>query len=350
AGNSKTDVQLTKTATRASVAKSRAKFTSATSGGVKPRVAKVKRRAQRRRVAAWWSHLSQGVQVLTVVAGVAILLAIAVTMLLNTALPQFFHLEEEKNILLVGADISSRADVIYLVNVNPATQTTTVTRLSATTLVPVIGGFGQYPLGSVAPVLASFGANSLQEIRAGYTFALSSVIDEVYFWPELAEIRTAAELKNTFKSLIFDDLRRRSALDISLINSYFQIRANKPLAGVRQVSEVGQLAGGQAQLGRSRLVACPVTLMNAADVNGLASRTSQMLENSGFSVVNWDTAAQTIERSSIYYDGSEPDCLEVVALVQKIFPQLELVEDDGGAQGQKYRSKAVISLGRELAD
>ena len=270
---------------------------------------------------------------------------------MNTILPHFFHLERSKTVLLVGSRMDTQAKLLYLVRIEPAIKTVQVTDLSWEMLVPVVGGqdHGLNPLGSVAPILKNYDHASSQWVKAAYIFALGRGIDEVRFLPDLTTITTKKDLQSQWQALLGDRLARTTKVDRELIDEYFQLRSSKYFVW-EKVREKDQLTSQTQLLDRQKLVNCPVVLVNAAQVNGLARAFEQLIAGYGAAVINLSTARESAERSIIYYDEQQPDCQTLVQIATDTLPLTPQLIPDGGVRARQDRAEAVIILGQELSD
>lgn len=269
---------------------------------------------------------------------------------INIFLPQIIGLNEEKSLLLVQSNTNERAAVIYLVKLMPQNKSIVVTEMSGDLQVPVSGGYGYYPLGSLAPLL-KFETNNLEQIKGAYNFALKKIVDEVYFLPSMNEVKKSEDLQELFFGLAKSDLVEEGALNMNYVKLFFEVKTSNNFKIVKLEAMNDEISGRVlAESNKEKLVNCPVVLVNAAGVNGLVRKVSEMVEINGFLVVNWETAAKAEEKSVIYYDESESECKEVAETMKRIFPMIETVVEDGGEQAKKNRAKALIILGSEVAN
>lgn len=263
-------------------------------------------------------------------------------------LPQFFAFSSERNILLIGGAPEEKAKNIYILRLSPTNETVKVFTLDSQTLVPVSGGYGDYPLGFVAPLL-QLEANNTQELVAVYNFALKQAIDAVYFIPDLHEPINETVVANDFWSLIGRELSLTTNVRRQLWEIFFYLQ--RETSFTRGKLAIAGDSGVTAQfLAKEKITQCPAVLVNTTTINGLAAKASQMAEMNGVVVVNLESNSENLWENEVYYDQNEPDCLELVAVLQNSFPQLgKLVPDDGTLAAQN-RAKAVIKLGRSLSD
>jgi len=269
---------------------------------------------------------------------------------INIFLPQIIGLSQEKSLLLVQSNINERAAVVYLVKFAPQNKNIIVTEMSGDLQVPVSGGYGYYPLGSLAPLL-KFETNNLDQIKGAYNFALKKIVDEVYFLPAMNEVEKSEDLQELFFSLIKNNLVEEGVFNMDYVKFFFEVKTSDNFRVIKMEAMSDETIGG-AYVGsnKEKMVNCPVVLVNAAGVNGLVRKVSEMVEINGFLVVNWETAAKIEEKSVIYYDENELECEEVIAVMKRIFPMIETVVADGGEQARKNRAKTLIILGSEVAN
>ncbi len=277
--------------------------------------------------------------------GLVVMLMIGV----NSFLPQVFKIKQEKNLLLVNNTIDQGASHLYLVKLSPQTETANIFSLKGDSLVPIAGGYGQYPLGFLAPLLR-FENNDLEKITAAYNFALKQAVDEVYFMPQLGELKDKKTVEQAIGKLIKNDFWRTTRLQKQWLEIYFYLKTAQ-FFSIKDFEFKNETQGLDIPfLAKEKLNGCPVVLVNSAGVNNLAQSHGQMLEANGFLVVNRENPIKKIEESVIYYDQNENDCQQLIGLAQKLLPRISKIVPDGGEQAKQYRAKMVINLGVDFAN
>ena len=277
-----------------------------------------------------------------------VLTYLIILLCLKFFLPQLFAFSAERNILLIGGTPAEKATNIYILRLSPANETVKVFTLDSQALVPVSGGYGDYPLSFVAPLLQLETTNN-QQLAAVYNFALKQAIDEVYFIPDLHQPTSEEQVAQDIWTLIKQELSLTTTVRRSLWEIFFYLQ--KETAFTQNQLAIDSDSGVTADyLAKEALTQCPVVLINTTNINGLAAKASQMMEMNGVKVVNLESSSEDLLANEIYYDQNEPDCVSLVQVLQNSLPQLvKMVPDDGNLAAQN-RAKAVIKLGRSLSD
>ncbi|MDO5561643.1 MAG: hypothetical protein Q4G02_02620 [bacterium] len=301
--------------------------------------------AQTRKKSWFWSNF---VAVTVSLCLFLVLCYLMIVLCLKFFLPQFFAFSAERNILLIGGAPEEKAKNIYILRLSPANETVKVFTLDSQTLVPVSGGYGDYPLGFVAPLL-QLEASNTQELVAVYNFALKQAIDEVYFLPSLHEPLDETAVVRDFWSLIKRELSLTTNVRRQLWEIFFYLQ--RETSFTKGKLAIAGDAGVTAQfLAKEKITQCPAVLINTTNINGLAAKASQMAEMNGVVVVNLESSSEDLWENEVYYDQNEPDCLKLVQVLQNSFPQLGKLVPDNGTLAAQNRAKAVIKLGRSLSD
>lgn len=312
-------------------------------------VKNAKKMAIRQKKTAKW--LERGASLATFLLVGFFLLAVLIgiyALLMNSFLPQYFSLEQEKNILLVDSSINERAQNLYLVQLDPIADRVTVWSLPGDLEVELIGQYKKYPLASVGPLVYRY-SEDLQEVKAAYNFALGLVLDEFYFLPGGDDLTTRLQIQELMGDLLADHWQRTSQLDHELMVNYFAVRSARSFT-LTQVTSLDQIRQNNAAVGREDLRNCQLRIYNAAAANGLARRVSDLLTSYGVSVIKLETAQENVAKSTIYYDESISDCVNLVQLLQENLPKGVEAVSDGGEVARAGRAGAVLYLGEELAN
>lgn len=296
----------------------------------------------------WWQQ--QSLTWLGSLAAVILFGYLIFVLLMRFFLPALFNFSEEKNILLVGAAPSETAERIYILRLSPTDESVKVFLLDNQASVPVVGDYGNYPLGSVAPLLQLETNNSQQNLLAVYNFALKQAIDEVYFVPNLQIPDTAAAVRVDFWTLIKKELTLTTTVRRELWEIFFYLQRGETAFTVKDLKITAQEGLETTALAKERINACPAVLINTTGINGLAGKVTKMVEMSGVVVVNLESSAENLEESEVYYDQNEPACQELVAILQNSLPKMGKIVPDNGVLGGQNRAKLVLKIGRSLSN
>ncbi|MDR0463029.1 MAG: LytR C-terminal domain-containing protein [Pseudomonadales bacterium] len=277
--------------------------------------------------------------------------AVSVFIIVNTLsffLPGFFRLTDSKSILFVtnGHESTPR---LYFVHLNPNDQLIHIVDIDPNLTVNILGGFGSYPIRSLAPLL-TLEQKSSQEILATYNFALGQIVDQVYFFDELPDLTQRRYLERTFFNLSRRHWQHYEEWPESLINAYFfvldQIDAS---FNVKQLTNDTMASFRSQSYSNINLGDCSVVIINGTAQAGLAARVAGVLERNGFLVARLASATPQERQTVIYFDENIPACVELVDRVSRIFPQVPEVSSDTD-HIRNYRVNAAIILGTELQD
>ena len=93
--------------------------------------------------------------------------------------------------------------------------------------------------------------------------------------------------------------------------------------------------------------ACSIAVINTTEVNGLASRMSDLLEKNGAYIVRVVSNDLDLDKSYVLVDDSKNNCLVVAKKLEGLLPQHG--ELQRGEVIQPYRADIVIFLGNNLA-
>ncbi len=279
--------------------------------------------------------------------GIMILLYLVLMLIMKSVLPMLFSLDEEKNILLIGANAEQKAERIYILRLAPESEMTKVFVLDANALVPVAGGYGEYPLGSVAPFLSLTGEKDQQNqnaLVAVYNFALKQALDEVYFVPDLPDLTNLKAVRESFWSLVKEEFATKSQIQPELAKIFLYLQKENNFSS-ENLSLTANLA-----LAKEKNVTCPVVIINTTKINGLASQVSAVLEMSGALIVNLESNQENLAETEVFYDEREAECGQLLTNLQNSLPKIGQIIPDQGEKGAQKRAKMVIKLGRSLAE
>lgn len=94
---------------------------------------------------------------------------------------------------------------------------------------------------------------------------------------------------------------------------------------------------------------CPVAVTNTTSINALASRVSQIIEQSGAVVVRVKSGDSEFNKSSLYVgEEAESQCQSLITLIKSIFPNELIVVPANKDLTNRYRAQLVLFLGEDL--
>lgn len=94
---------------------------------------------------------------------------------------------------------------------------------------------------------------------------------------------------------------------------------------------------------------CPVAVTNTTSINALASRVSQIIEQSGAVVVRVKSGDSEFNKSSLYVgEEVEVQCQALITLIKSIFPSELIVVPANKDLTNRYRAQLILFLGEDL--
>jgi hypothetical protein len=99
----------------------------------------------------------------------------------------------------------------------------------------------------------------------------------------------------------------------------------------------------------SSLKTCTIAVLNASGVNGLASRTARVLENTELTVISITDTPVRSEQTAIIQGGTNPSCGTVVQMVEQMLP-VNTHQQVDPVLATEYRADIVLSVGADLAE
>lgn len=93
---------------------------------------------------------------------------------------------------------------------------------------------------------------------------------------------------------------------------------------------------------------CQVAVVNTTQVQGLATKFSQILEKNGAVPIKITDQEELYLKSLLVYDHKKMACQNLVERLESLFPELE-TKDESPLQTQ-YRSNLVVFLGEDVAN
>ncbi len=269
-------------------------------------------------------------------------------MIVRLVLPQFMPLTRNTNIVFVSLEKDLNINKIVIAQFRPETQTLDIIELQNDQPVSVIGGFGDYPLRSVYPLLDLEKKDGLFK-RGAFSFVTGQVIDGVVALPTQQLPTTPNQIGAALQFL--PGQRTESSLPewqlLQLLFFTLKIPADR----------VTFTATGNDQewsAYRQRLAVkypeddCSVAVVNTTTKGGLAREMSAIIEQTGYTVVRITDTATRAPRTTITYDPNQVECLAQAKRLGNLFPLAVDINSDANLSAS-YRAKVVISLGEDVS-
>jgi hypothetical protein len=267
---------------------------------------------------------------------------------MKVVFPRIIDTSINTTVVIVSAPTELDTNKILIAQYNAKKQIVTTIRLTADEEVPVIGGFGAYPLKSVYPLLAMENKDDAF-IRAAYSSILGQVVDGVVESGEGVLMDTAPQLA----SIMSRDLMMHP-LNVWSNKQHLQLMtiAGQMAQNQLEQREMNSLAEWQKYTSQQALIqpdsTCPVAVVNTTPTSGLATKLSTIVEGSGYTVIRIADTTQNLEQSQVLVDPTTVNCLSHAERLTHILPQAgEIIAD--GEQAATFRAKIVILLGNDVS-
>lgn len=293
----------------------------------------VKRQSQQ--APKWWASLLKVGQILVVLTVMlAVLGAITVVIFVLIEAPL-----TAQNVVFVSPKKSGGESPIIMASFEPQTQKVAVTTFAGNLTGKVIGDYGDYPIGSVRYLL-QIGNKDEVFLRSAYSHIFQKSIQTVY------EIVPAGAVENKWQ-LVQMLLKERQTWSLAFRLS----KLDEANFTFRKIGEWGEWERVLAnQLLAKINDQCSVAIVNASQTDGLASRLSKILENSGVEVVRTTDSIWDEPKTALYVSPDEVEkCQPVIAAIQAVSPMI-LSQQLDQTKSTQYRARLVFFLGNELAD
>lgn len=246
---------------------------------------------------------------------------------------------ESKNIVFVPSKKNGEKDPILLASIDGNSQKISVYQFPGSLKATVLGGYGEYPLGSVQPLL-KLEQKEPRFIQAAFGSIFERAVNQIYEYQSMPQAFTKTSLVRLL-------LENRSTWSLAwqvyqLDGLHFSYRQ------VADWPEWGRTLSNQA-LGRIS-DHCSVAVVNASGKNGLAGQLAKILEKSGVEVVRTTDNIWGEPKTAIYQDQDYiAQCQPIVQIIQAMSP-IALTETIDQTKPTQYRARLVLFIGEELAE
>jgi hypothetical protein len=267
--------------------------------------------------------------------------------LFREILPSLLPLNDNKNIVIVSSNKDQLANEILVAHFRPNDSVITAVKIPAEQSVTVAGGFGEYPLRSVWQLL-DMEKKDDAFIRSAFSFAVGEVIDGVVVTTEPVIPSSQPELQKVLRSALYhgsiSGLSRRD--QISLMFFAEQLPSEKVKLKTLESWEAWTHYRSELSL-QFPEADCPVAVVNTTQKSGLAAAVSEVVEQTGYTVVQVTDNPELEPHSRVAFASDSEMCGPKAALLSHLFPQKVPVQADA-ALTQTYRAKIILELGEDI--
>jgi len=278
-------------------------------------------------------------------AGLAGVLCITGFLYFTFFLPTLWDDETSKNIVIVPANIEVQTNLILYASISYKTKKVTLNSVPATDMVQVPGGYGQYPLKSVFPLLG-LDRKSPQTVEATYSYLIGVPIDEVWVTEDASVLSSTQTTAQFAQAVLLNKMETGLGVK-DRYKLYQMVQAQNPT--VQLFTSLRDWQERQRSRFAGQLKDCRVALVNTTTVAGLGRRVSTVLDRSGVVVVRLTDSTPRQAKSVLTIQAGQPDCLALAAHLQQVFPdKIEIVQDPDIIN--RARSEAEVVIGEDLGE
>lgn len=213
--------------------------------------------------------------------------------------------------------------------------------------VDLAGGFGNYKLNAVGPLLA-IDKKNLSEQRSLFSLAIWYPINQLW---EIHQPVTFNDDKNITQ---LADLLIKNQINAPISNSqrwrwWLLLRFLRPdQITYTNVSDFEDWQSIQEQLHVSAQSDCSVTIVNLTSISGMARLWGSLTEKMGISVVRVTDEQDTGDKTHLVLDTDSKQCQKVTSQIQQILPFAAPTSNETNIRS-RYRSDVVLFLGQDMA-
>ena len=257
--------------------------------------------------------------------------------------PRLFVLDNSKNILFTSSEIDSPKSQIYLAYFFPPTKEIRVTPIESSS-VPVLGGYGEYELERVYPLL-TLEHKKLDFKLAAMSWGMNTVVDSIVDIKPSATISNKKQLQQQLWGATFNHLTTPREL-IELLKAFFFTRS----VPVEQITFEDRVTSVNELDILDNVVLyedCSVAVVNTTENIGLASKMSAILEKNGVVVVRVTDQNSPYQLSTFSFSADHGSCQSLSKRLQVLFPS-EVSQQQHDQLQQEYRADLIIFIGKDL--
>lgn len=257
-------------------------------------------------------------------------------------LAHLFPVKTSKTIFLTS-EAKNESAKNYLLNFDTKTNKTTLISLDSTNLKEVLGGYGDYKLGSIYSLLKIDNRDD-EYINASLSLAVEAIVDEFIVADLKKDLMGKGDLEKILLNSAFEKAWNPNYF-ISTFSYYAFVKNSNFEALENKGNELSMQEKNVLQ--KSRGEVCPVAVLNTTTTQGLASKINQILINDGINVIRVDSdSSLNFEKTKIYADRSMQSCNQLLNRIRNIIPSHEIEENV--EKTNQYRAGIVVLLGKDF--
>ncbi|MFZ5376751.1 MAG: LytR C-terminal domain-containing protein [Patescibacteria group bacterium] len=257
-----------------------------------------------------------------------------------------FSLTSPRTILVITPNKDGTEADYSLIEMSPQEQQIRVVRLGSDQNLKVLGGYGNYRLEAIYPLLA-IENKSYHQMRSTFSFILGITVDDLVVNNQMQNLDSPASLR----SMVWNRQigQTNPQLERQFLN---QMRIFIQDRSLHWQFDDASATGEWFEDLRLKFVSvdrglCSVAVMNSGAAPGLADRVGKTLIDSGFNVVRVANDDKVFQHSEVAYDDQLEKCQTLAVEISKVIPNRKLNPDHQAAL--EHRGEVVVFLGQDMA-
>ncbi len=286
------------------------------------------------------------------VSGTPVWLKIATVLLLASLLlggivwylsPIFLSLKSSQQIVFLSPQKDGVNNQIAYAIFSPEQQKITIWQVPASAPVPVLGGYGNYPLAAINRLLAIDGKEHVFR-RAAMSQSLGVVANDVV---EAPVFPTQFQTKDDITKWWWESMTKQP-MSARMWLRWYWFAKNVPInnISIKTLNSIDELRQTVSTLPDWSDDGCSVAIVNSTAQAGLASQFSRALETSQLRVIRVTDTNQPQEKTTIIMAESNEACQRAQASLESITPVSVIIENNLQKANQ-YRADVVLVLGTD---
>lgn len=257
--------------------------------------------------------------------------------------PHLFALDNYKNILFISPEIDSSKSKIYLAYFFPNTNEITLSMIESAP-VSVLGGYGDYELNKVYPLLEI--EKKKPDFRlSAMSWGTETIVDQIIEIDDEAELKTKKQLQQQLWQGAINRIVNPSQA-VELLKAFFftksipveQLAINQEPTLVKELNVLNNVILYED---------CLVAVVNTTEEVGLASKISTIIEKNGAVVIRITDQNSPYQLSTFSFDPDNNSCQSLSERLRVLFPG-QIIKQHQAQLQHEYRADLIIFIGKDF--
>lgn len=290
-------------------------------------------------VVSFLQHLLGWVVIGVILSGVALSLGLlfVITMVTPTT---------SQNIVIVNKTVEAEKGSIMLASLDPQELRAQFVTFDPQLKTQVVGGYGRYELRAIYPLLR-LDSKPEPVISTTLTFSLDRVVDTIWSVETVPVVTTKDEAKRLLLAIAWGSQPSSLRLIDRIWLGWFASRLDVSRVLLDTVHTEKNLSSTDF-LSLAFKPECTIAVINTTTISGVATRVTQILENSGGRVVRVADTPTNLEKSRLVI-SEHSKCQGVAQKARRVIPS-DIEIEQNKEQATEHRAEVVLLLGRDVAE